>query len=205
MLQSNAKKKIEDEVQSLVEDIKKTAKKGIREGLKEEQLIERVTSATVKTFTPKSKMLLSSVCNMLLEETLSLEIYNDPKKKAFLYEKDILSEINSSFVFDVPDRIDYQASKVDFDKLLKCGAIVLVGGVVSILVKSIIPVSIAVVIVAITYFVLMQRRNENKMIYGLICDYLEGVSVAIFQWIDNVERYYDKRISEIEKEMNANE
>lgn len=205
MLQSNDRKKVEEEVQTLVSDIKKMVQKGIKEGLKEEQLIERVTSVTVKKFTPKSKMLLSSVYNMLIDETLSREIYKDPRKKAFLYEKDILSELNSSFVFNVPDRIDYQASKADFDKLRNCGAIVLAGGVVSISVKSIIPVSIATVVAAIMYFVLTKRGNENQKIYGLICDYLDGVSAAILQWIDNVERYYDKRISEIEKEMNANE
>lgn len=204
MLQSSDRKKVQDEVQELVEKIKKNARKAIKEGISDDLLIEKVINVTVKKFTPKSKMLLSSVCNILLEETLSSEKYNNPKNKAFLYEKDILSELNSSFVFDVPDKIDYQASKVDFDKLLISGAIVLIGGVVSVPANSVIPVSIAVILAAIMYFVLKKQRKNNKKIYEVICDYLDGVSAAILQWIDNIEQYYDKRINEIEKEMEAN-
>lgn len=204
MLQSDDKAKVEKEIQDLVEKIKKSARKAISEGISDEQLIEKVVNVTVKKFTPKSKTLLSSVCNILVDETLSDERYLDPKKKAFLYEKDIVSEINSSFVFDMPSNVDYTKNKLDIEKLLISGAIVVSGGLISIPVKSAVPVAISIVVGAIMYYILMKYDKKRKHLYEAICEYLDTVGVTLLNWLDNVQEYYYERISEIEKEMDAN-
>ena len=44
MLQNKDREKIENEINDLIEKIKKSAKKAIREGMSDEQLIEKVSS-----------------------------------------------------------------------------------------------------------------------------------------------------------------
>lgn len=204
MLQNKDREKIENEINDSIEKIKKSAKKAIRDGMSDEQLIEKVVNITVKKFTPKSKMLLSSICNILLEETLSDERYKDLKNKAFLYEKDIISEISNCFIFEVPDNVTYTKSKVEAEKMLASGGIVISGGLISIAVNKMFPVVISAIVAAVMYFALMKCDKQRKHIYEAICEYLDLVGVTLLQWLDNVQEYYCERIQEIEKEMDVN-
>ena len=151
--------------------------------------------------TPESKSILSSVYNMMMEQTLSGELYQDAEKKAAYYEANILKELGDKFNFEVPAYIDYHESKKILNKWIKAGAVSLVGGTISISFKSWIPVVIAVVIAGVMALLLDDKKENAEDIHGIIEKYLENVKQTLMDWISDIEKYYDERVSAIEREM----
>lgn len=209
MLKSSEKKKIENYIQKIIDGLMKDTKESIASGMSDKQVIERITKATVNKVTPESKMIMSSVYNMMMDATLSEELFQEPENKTVFYQTDILKELNAKFTFEVPTNIDYQESKKELDNWIKDGSAVVVvaGGIASIKFKSFLPIgiSLAVAIAAIMGLVLYNnsKKKDNTNINTLVSDYLEGVKASLLVWVETIENYYDGRVDNIKKGLNA--
>ena len=209
MLKISDKKKIENYIQKIIDGLMKDTKESIASGMSDKQVIERITKATVNKLTPESKMIMSSVYNMMMDETLAGEMFQDPENKAAFYQMDILKDLNNKFIFDVPDKIDYQESKKELDNWIKGGSavVVVVGGVARIKFKSLIPIgiSLAVALAAIMGMIIYNNsKNSNKTnINSLVSEYLYSVQKSLLAWVETIESYYDERIVQLKKGMNA--
>lgn len=208
MLKSSDKQKIETYIQKNIDGLLKDIKQSIALGMSDSQVIERVTEATVNKFTPESKMIMCSIYNMMKDETLSEEIFQNSENKTVFYQMDILKELNSKFSFKVPDKIDYSESKNELDKWIKCGsvAVVVIGGTVSIKFKNLVPfgISVAVALVAIMGLIIYNKCQNNKInVYSIASEYLNSVKISLMIWIESIERYYDEKIEEIKKGIDA--
>ena len=209
MLKSSDEKKIENYIQKIIDGLLKDTRQSIASGMSDKQVIERITRATVHKLMPESKMIMSSVYNMMMDDTLSEESFQNPENRTAFYQMDILKELNNKFSFDVPDKINYSESKNELDKWIKSGsaAVVIVGGAVSIKFKSFVPfgISLALVIVAIMGLLVSNksRSNDKTNINLLISEYLASVQTSLMAWIKSIESYYDERIEELKKGMNT--
>lgn len=209
MLKSSDKKKIENYIQKLIDGLLKDTKQSIDSGMSDRQVIERITKVTVNKLTPESKMIMSSVYNMMMDDTLSEEIFQDPDKKTAFYQMDILKELNSKFSFDVPDRIDYSESRNELDNWIKGGsvAVVVAGGAISIKFKSFVPlgISVAVALAAIMGLIIYSKcqSNNKSNINSIVSEYLHSVQVSLIAWIESIESFYDERIDELKKGRDA--
>lgn len=209
MLKSDDKLKIEKYIIKLMDELAKDAKDSIASGKNDKEVIDRITKVTVNKVTPESKMIMTSIYKMLSRDTLSEELFQNTENKAAFYEIDILSDLNNRFIFDVPDKIDYSESKNELDKLIESGsvAVVVVGGAVSIIFKSFVPfeISLAVAIAAIMGLIIYNKNQSNNKISinSLISEYLRSVQTALMSWVETIESYYDERIAELMKGMNA--
>ena len=209
MLKSSDKKKIESYIQKLIDGLLMDIKQSIASGMSDKQAIERITKATVNKLTPESKMIMSSVYNMMMDETLSEELFQNTENKTAFYQMEILKELNSKFSFNVPNKIDYSESKNELDKWIKGGsvAVVVAGGIVSIKFKSFVPlgISFAIAIAAIMGLIVYNKnQSSNKVnIESLISEYLRGVQISLMAWVESIESYYDDRIKALKKGINA--
>lgn len=202
MLENNDKQKLEQYIDKIIKGIQTDANKNIKAGMSDKQLIDKVINVTVNKFTPESKMILSSTYNMLMEHTLSSVKYSDAEKKATFYEIDILKELNGKFNFEVPKDMNYRESRKEINKWVKSGAVVIVGGLISISLESWIPVGIAVVIVGIMALLLKDEpKSDSKGIDTVISEYLMNVKQSVLLWINSIEKYYDARVAQLEREM----
>lgn len=202
MLENNDKQKLEQYIDKIIKGIQTDANKNIKSGMSDKQLIDKVINVTVNKFTPESKMILSSTYNMLMEHTLSSVKYSDTEKKAAFYEMDILKELNGKFNFEVPKDMNYQESRKEINKWVESGAVVIVGGLISISLESWIPVGIAIVIVGIMALVLKDEpKSGAKGIDAVISEYLMNVKQSVLLWINSIEKYYDARVAQLEREM----
>lgn len=202
MLQNDEKNKIEQYITKISESILGEAKKCIQTGMSDKQVIDRVITITVNKFTPESKMVMSSAYNMMMEYTLAKPIFQTAQNKAAFYEMDILKELNSKFNFDVPKHIDYEESKAEMNKWIKAGAVVVVGGLISIPTKSLIPIGIAVIVAGVMLLLLKDSENgKTQEISCLIKNYLDDVKKTMMQWLNTVEKYYDERVARLEREL----
>ena len=201
MLNVNDREKLENRINEIISEISSSAFGYCNAGLSSQQIIERVVNTTVNKLTPESKMLLNSVCNMMENNTFKSELYNNAEVKAAYYALDIRSDFTKRFSFDVPKNIDYKESENSIKTLVASGAVIVVGGAVSIAVKSIVPVCIAVVIAAVMAFVLHKCTNKatSSSIKEFIQEYLQNVKNTIMKWFDEIERYYDEKISKFEE------
>lgn len=202
MLENNDKQKLEQYIDKIIKGIQTDANKNIKSGMSDKQLIDKVINVTVNKFTPESKMILSSTYNMLMEHTLSSVKYSDTEKKAAFYEMDILKELNGKFIFEIPKDINYKESRKEINKWVKSGAVVIVGGLISISLESWIPIGIAIVIVGIMALVLKdEHKSDSKGIDAVISEYLMNVKQSVLLWINSIEKYYDARVAQLEREM----
>lgn len=208
MLASRDKEKIEKYVDKIIAGLRQDVRESMTSGMSNQQVLERLTRATVNKFTPESKMIMTSVYNMLAEETLKKPLYSAAEHKAAFYQLDILSELNRKFVFDVPSDIDYEESKKMVDDWVKGGAagVVVVGGAVSVCVKSFVPVGVSIALSAmfVGIMALMKKPNESRGaddMNKVIDDYFWGVKNSIFAWIESIVVFYDSKIEMFERGM----
>ena len=137
-----------------------------------------------------------------MENTLSDVKYSDAENKAAFYEMDILKELNGKFNFEVPKDINYQESRKEINKWVESGAVVIVGGVISISLASWMPVGIAVVIVGIMELLLKdEQKCDSEGIDVLINEYLRNVKQSVLSWINSIAEYYDTCVAQLERGM----
>ena len=208
MLKNSDKNKVENYIQKIIDGLLDDTNKSIISGMGDKQVIDRITKATVNKISHESKMIISSVYNMLMNDTLSEDFFQEPSNKALFYELNILKKINNKFNFEVPTHINYKESKKELDTLIKAGniTIVTIGGIVSIKFKSFFPIGISVIIaLAITFgIILLNNKTNNKSnINNIIFEYLNGIKKGLLAWIKTIEIYYDEQIEELKKGMNA--
>lgn len=202
MLESDEKAKIEQYINKFSEGLYKEARKCIQSGMSDKQVIDKVINITVKKFTLESKMVMSSVYNTMMEHTLAKPLFQTAQNKASFYERDILKELNTKFLFDVPKHINYEESKTEINKWIASGAVVIAGGIISFPTKSLIPIGIAVIVAGVMMFILKDGNKKPKQdISKLIQEYLNDVTKTMVEWLNTVQEYYDERVEELEKEL----
>ena len=203
MLENNDRKKIQEYVEKILKSIYSSVKKNIESGMSNQDVIDSAVNLTVNKLTPESKMILSSVYNMLMEKTLAKPLYQNAQNKAAFYSRDILKDLNTKFSFEVPAHIDYEESKSLINKWTAAGAICVGGGVVSITMKNAIPIVIAVIIAGVMLYLLRDKpATGNKQdISALIKEYLKNVKATLMSWVDEISAYYDGEVKELEKGM----
>lgn len=201
MLERSNKEKLENYIDKIIEDIKSITKHNIHNGMTDEKIINSVINITVNKFTPASKSILSSVYNMLGEQTLAKEKYSISKNEAAFYEMNISKELNNKFNFNVPSKIDYKESKKTINKWIKAGVIVVAGGVISIKLKSFVPIGIATIIAGIMVILIKDKKISNSNIEMVIDEYLNNVKKSMMDWIISIEKYYDEKIEELEQKL----
>ena len=81
MLENNDREKIRVYVDKLLKSIYSSVKENIESGMASQDVIDRVVALTVNKMTPESKMILSSVYNMMMERTLAKPLYQNPQNK----------------------------------------------------------------------------------------------------------------------------
>ena len=202
MLNSDEKAKVEKYINKISEGIYKESQKFIQNGMSDKKVIERVINITVKKFTPESKMIISSVYNTMMEHTLAKPFFQTAQNKAAFYERNILKDLNTKFLFDVPKDINYESSEKEINKWIAAGAIVIVGRVICFPTKSLIPIDIAVIVAGVMLAVLEERLGQDKQdISKLVQRYLNDVTKTMMEWLNTVQEYYDECVVELEKEL----
>ena len=202
MLDKNDQEKLKEYIDELIENISSDVKSNIGKGMSDKQVIENLINTTVTRLTPESKMLVSSTYNIMMEQTLTDSLYDNPQNKAAFYEMNLPKELNSKFNFDIPQNIDYEESKKEINKWVKMGAVVVSGGVISISLGSYIPIGIAVLIAGIMSPLLKDRAGKTNInLDSLIDEYLDNVKQSLWNWIYSIVEYYDGRIGELKRKL----
>lgn len=202
MLKNSEKEKIKNYIQKIIDSLMEDVKKSIAAGMSDKQVVERITKLTVNKFTPESKMLMSSVYNMMMDTTLTEEFFQTSENRTAFYQMNILKDLNSKFVFKTPDKINYQERKIELDNWIKEGSVaaIVIGGVTSIKFKSFMPISLAVVFAAIMGIIHNNsKKNRNSNINTIVLEYLNSVQESLLAWIDTIENYYDDQINQLKK------
>ena len=202
MLSKEEKNKIEEHIAKLTSDILSDARNSVNSGVSKKKIIDDCIMYTVSKFTPESKMLLSSVYNMLMERTLKEEFFTNSHNKASFYEMNIFKELNEKFNFEIPSKIEYEESERKINEWIKAGIITIIGGVISISLKKASPIIAAVVIAGIMTVINKNKENNKKEdLTALVKEYLESVKQSLLSWVDSIAEYYDERVNELKKEL----
>lgn len=202
MLSKEEKNKIEEYIAKLTNDILSDTINSVNSGVSKKKIIDDCIMYTVSKFTPESKMLLSSVYNMLMERTLKEEFFTNSHNKASFYEMNIFKELNEKFNFEIPSKIEYEESERKINEWIKAGIITIIGGVISISLKKASPIIVAVVIAGIMRVINKNKENNKKEdLTALVKEYLENVKQSLLSWVDSIAEYYDERVNELKKEL----
>lgn len=203
MLENDSREKISKYIDKIIKNIYADIRKNIDSGMSNQQIIDSAIELTVNKITPESKMVLSSTFNMLMEKTLTEELFQNPQNKAKFYSADIMKELNAHFSFEIPKHIDYEESFKLINKWTEAGAVIVVGGVISIRLKNVIPVMVAAVIAGLILYLLRDQSviGSSQDISLIIKDYLKNVKSSMMSWVDEIVAYYDSRVDEIRREI----
>lgn len=198
-MHDDEKAKVKEYIDKILAGILSEANKDRKNKVPEKQIVDRVSAMTVNKLTPESKMIMSSVYDMMMKRTLVEDFFQETGRKAAFYERDILGKLNKKYVFDVPKQINYVESSEEVSKLIKVGAIGVVGGAISFAVHSVVPIGLAVIVAALMSFILKGKQKNPKR--DVIEEYLQGVRLTLLQWVDAVEKFYDEQVDELKREL----
>lgn len=202
MLSKEEKNKIEEHIAKLTNDILSDTINSVNSGVSKKKIIDDCIMYTVSKFTPESKMLLSSVYNMLMERTLKEEFFTNSHNKASFYEMNIFKELNEKFNFEITSKIEYEEKGNKINIWFVDVVITVIGGVISISLKKASPIIAAVVIAGIMTVINKNKENNKKEdLTALVKEYLESVKQSILSWVDSIAEYYDERVNELKKEL----
>lgn len=176
-----------------------------RNGTTEPELINMTVTMAVNKFTVESKMLTTSVYNMLSKRTLAKPFFQASQNQAAFYELNLPKQLRQKFDYTVPQHIDYQEAQKQVYAYVGAGAVAAAGGVVSICMESWVPVTVAVLLAGIMAAVLYtnsQKRKQN--VERLIQEYLDAIEMSMMDWVGSIEEYYDKQIAVLERKVLEN-
>ena len=115
--------------------------------------------------------------------------------------------MNSKFIFDIPKNINYEDSEIIINKWVASGTVTIIGGLISIPTKSFIPVGIAIILAGIMAILLKDDikfnsgKSSNDDVDLLIKEYLKNIKESLILWIRSIEKYYDDKLGELEREL----
>lgn len=200
MLKASDREKLEKRVDNILAEIFTNAKEKIQTSSSRKQVLDQVVTSTVNRLTPESKMLLSSLYNLLEADTLQKDLYKDETVKASFYAMDIRSDFNKRFIFEVPKNVNYEESNDQVKRWTSSGSVVVAGGVISIVMKSVVPVGIAAIIAGIMAVLLNGNTNASSMsTVDLVRQYLDNVRKTLLQWLQAIEKNYDEKVNAFEE------
>ena len=165
--------------------------------------IEELKKISTRIIIAESKMLLSDVCGYLRTETLKKEIFKNIDNKLKFDDLDMFNKIDNKFVFEVPKNIDYKNGEELKKALKQSGIIFTTGGVVSIIIKTLVPISIGLILAGVWYYTAQKNENIRKDKMNEITDkYLSNLKISLQEWVKSIEKYYDGEVEELERELN---
>ena len=164
--------------------------------------IEELKKISANITIIESKMLLSDICVCLRKETLKKEIYKNIDNKLKFDDLDMFNRIDNKFIFEIPSNIDYKNGEELKKALAQSGIIFSAGGVVSVIIKSLIPVSIGLILAGVWYYTAQKNENIRKeKMNEIINKYLKNIKISLQEWVKSIEKYYDEEVDKLEKEL----
>ena len=147
-------------------------------------------------------MLLSDICISLRKETLKKEIYKNIDNKLKFDDLDMFNKIDNKFIFEIPNNIDYKNGEELKKALTQSGIIFTAGGVVSVIIRSLVPVSIGLILAGVQYYTAQKNENIKKEKMNEITNkYLKNIKISLQEWVKSIEKYYDEEVDKLEKEL----
>lgn len=197
MLSNEEKAKIDNYINSINADLLNTVQT-FRE-FPPKQIIEKTVEYTVTRYSSESKLILSNVFQSLQSQVLSLPEFNSFERKDAYYKLQILEKMNAKFIFDIPKKIDLITVSEEIKRGIIIGAVTIesTGIIISIVLKSLIPVCIGTIIAGIMYFLLRDKLITQRNVQQIIEKYLESVKTALLQWVTDIEQFFEEEISKI--------
>lgn len=164
--------------------------------------IEELKKISANITITESKMLLSDICVSLRKETLKKEIYKNIDNKLKFDDLDMFNKIDNKFIFEIPNNIDYKNGEELKKSLTQSEIIFTTGGVVSIIIKSLVPVSIGLILAGVWYYTAQKNENTRKEKMNEITNkYLKNIKISLQEWVKSIEKYYDEEVDKLEKEL----
>ena len=164
--------------------------------------IEELKKISTNITITESKMLLSDICISLRKETLKKEIYKNIDNKLKFDDLDMFNKIDNKFIFEIPNNIDYKKGEELKKALTQSGIIFTAGGVVSVIIRSLVPVSIGLILAGVWYYTAQKNENIKKEKMNEITNkYLKNIKISLQEWVKSIEKYYDEEVDKLEKEL----
>lgn len=164
--------------------------------------IEELKKISANITITESKMLLSDICVSLRKETLKKEIFKNIDNKLKFDDLDMFDKIDNKFIFEIPNNIDYKNGEELKKALTQSGIIFTTGGVVSVIIRSLVPVSIGLILAGVWYYTAQKNENIKKEKMNEITNkYLKNIKISLQEWVKSIEKYYDEEVDKLEKEL----
>ncbi|ASG31497.1 hypothetical protein CBG60_09965 [Fusobacterium animalis] len=164
--------------------------------------LEELKKISTNITITESKMLLSDMCGYLRKETLKKEIFKNIDNKLQFDDLDMFDKIDNKFIFEIPNSIDYKNGEELKKALTQSGIIFTTGGIVSVIIKSLVPVSIGLILAGVWYYTAQKNENIRKEKMNEVTNkYLKNIKISLQEWVKSIEKYYDEEVDKLEKEL----
>ena len=199
MLNQIDKEKINTGINRIIKDIKNALPKDDKTIIKGIEELKKISTNITIT---ESKMLLSDICGYLRKENLKKEIYEKIDNKLKFDDLDMYNKIDNKFIFELPKNINYKNGEELNKVLIQSGIIFSASGAVSLIIKSIIPISIGLILAGVWYYIEQKNGNIKKEKMNEITNnYLNNLKVSLQKWVQSIEEYYDDEVEKFERKL----
>lgn len=167
-----------------------------------DQIITFVVSET----TTRSKTMLTDMYTAMSKKVL--DSLTDVAKQNRFYEANLRQELFDKYSFEIPrGGIDYSEANRVYTSLAAGAGTAIIGGVLVFALSPsapIVPIALVVAASVAAFFIsyLKVTPNRNKKNFKEAIDkFLSEIKLDYIRWFDEVERYFDKRVVEINQKV----
>lgn len=208
---------ITDQVNTIFDKLEHETKSIISESSDLKDAVKVITKKVSSDLATKSKLILSDMLFDLYDNTLDTDdFFSDASKQNRFFEINLREEILSKYQFTPSTTINYKEASRTVQALKIGGTTFVVGGAAEIgvalaaglSVSSLVPIPISILIVATLgaaladYCALEPARAKNELIKASDA-YLKEAKRQFLKWFDDIEKYFNRRVEEIKKSIEA--
>lgn len=205
---------IKPKVDVIFNDLGKKVSDIVVESSTSNEVVTRVTKLVSSELATRSKSILSDMLFDLSDALMDTEFFADISRRNRFSEINLRQEILSKYQFTPSSSVDYKEASKAVQALKASGVTFAVGGVAEIGVvlvaglslSSLVPIPVSVLIVAsigvalADYYAIEPAKNK-KMLAQALDNYLFEAKQQFLNWFDEVEKYFNVRVEEIEQTL----
>lgn len=205
---------IKPKVDVMFNNLRKKVSSIVIESSTSNEAITNVTKLVSSELATRSKSILSDMLFDLSDKLMDTDFFSDIARQNKFSEINLRQEILSKYQFAPSTTINYQEASRAVQALKVSGTTLVVGSVVEIGVvligglslSNLVPIPIGILVVAsigtalADYYAIEPKKNKKTLAQALD-NYLVEAKQQFLNWFDEVEHYFNMRVTEIKQTL----
>lgn len=206
--------KISPKIEDMFSKLSEKSARIATESKSSQEAIERIVDSVCLEVSTRSKTILSDMLFEMEDILFETDFFNTPSRQNDFRDYDLRGEILGKYKFEASQDISFsEASRVTKSLAVGSGVLV-VGGAAEVgavlisglSISALVPIPVGVLLAAslgaaLVDYLAVEPKRSKKNFQLAVEAYLQSAKDQFINWFDEIEIYYQKRVTEIKETL----